>query len=53
MTATLPHTMPTTGTGQSGRRPVDRQALSTGLPGSAAKKSYGRAGLVQSASWVA
>jgi hypothetical protein len=32
--------MPTQGTGQSGKKPVDRQALSTRLLGSAAKKSY-------------
>jgi hypothetical protein len=32
--------MPTESTGQSGKRPVDRQALSTRLLGSAAKKSY-------------
>ncbi len=53
MTVTVPPTMPTTGTGQSGRRPVDRQAVSTRLVGSAAQKSYGRAGLVWSFSWVA
>ncbi|TFV65694.1 UNVERIFIED_ORG: diiron oxygenase [Bacillus sp. AZ43] len=32
--------MPTAGTGHSGRRPVDREALSARLLGSAAKKSY-------------
>src|SRR5215204_4603078 len=40
MTATLSTPMPTEGTGQSGKKPVDRQALSTRLLGSAAKKSY-------------
>ena len=40
MTATIPPTMPITGAGQSNRRPVDRQALSRRLLGSAAKKSY-------------
>src|SRR4051795_3334180 len=40
VTATLSTPMPTEGTGQSGKRPVDRQALSTRLLGSAAKKSY-------------
>src|SRR3954471_2018356 len=40
MTATLSAPMPTEGSGQSGKRPVDRQALSTRLLGSAAKKSY-------------
>jgi hypothetical protein len=40
MTVTLPTPMPTNAAGQSGRRPVDRQALSTRLLGSAAKKSY-------------
>jgi hypothetical protein len=40
MTATISPTMPTSGAGQSGRRPVDRQELSTRLLGSAAKKSY-------------
>jgi hypothetical protein len=39
MTATLPPT-PTTGTRQTGRKPVDRQELSSRLLGSAAKKSY-------------
>jgi hypothetical protein len=39
MTATIP-TVPTTATGQSGRKPVDRQELSSRLLGSAAKKSY-------------
>jgi hypothetical protein len=39
MTATIP-TMPTTATGPSGRKPVDRQELSSRLLGSAAKKSY-------------
>jgi hypothetical protein len=32
--------MPTPGPGHSGRRPVDREALSTRLLGSAARKSY-------------
>jgi hypothetical protein len=40
MTATIPSTMPTTGPAQSGRKPIDRQELSTRLLGSAAKKSY-------------
>ncbi|MFD2092469.1 diiron oxygenase [Blastococcus deserti] len=40
MTATIPSTVPTTATGQSGRRPVDREELSTRLQGSAVKKSY-------------
>lgn len=40
MTATIPPTMPTTAAGQSDRRPVDRQTLSTRLLGSAAKRSY-------------
>ena len=40
MTATLSTSMPTDGSGQSGKQPVDRQALSTRLLGSAAKKSY-------------
>lgn len=40
MTATLSTPMPTDGTGQSGKKPVDRQALSTRLLGSAGKKSY-------------
>jgi len=39
MTATIP-TMPSPPTGQSGRRPVDRQELSARLLRSAAKKSY-------------
>jgi len=38
MTATL--SMPTDGSGQSVKKPVDRQALSARLLGSAAKKSY-------------
>ncbi|MFL6097170.1 MAG: diiron oxygenase, partial [Blastococcus sp.] len=40
MTATLPTPMPIEGTGQSSKKPVDRQALSARLLGSAAKKSY-------------
>src|SRR5687768_16873078 len=40
MTATIPSPMPTPTAGQSGRKPVDRQELSTRLLGSAAKKSY-------------
>ncbi|HET6392633.1 MAG TPA: diiron oxygenase [Blastococcus sp.] len=40
MTATVPSTMPTPPPRQSGRRPLDRQALSARLLGSAAKKSY-------------
>ena len=40
MTATISSTMPTRDAAQSGRRPVDRQELSTRLLGSAAKKSY-------------
>jgi hypothetical protein len=40
VTATLPTPMPTGSTGHSAKRPVDRQALSTRLLGSAAKKSY-------------
>src|SRR3954447_23330200 len=40
VTATLPTTMPTQSTGQSTKKPVDRQALSSRLLGSAAKKSY-------------
>src|SRR5687768_16058330 len=40
MTATIPSPMPTPTAGQSGRKPVDREELSTRLPGSAAKKSY-------------
>src|SRR3954467_10079777 len=40
VTATLPTPMPTESTGQSAKRPVDREALSTRLLGSAAKKSY-------------
>jgi hypothetical protein len=39
MTAAMP-TMPTSATGQSGRRSMDRQELSARLPNSAAKKSY-------------
>jgi hypothetical protein len=40
VTATLPTPMPTEGTRQSTKKPVDRQALSARLLGSAAKKSY-------------
>ena len=40
MTATIPSTMPTSGPTQSGRKPVDRQELSTRLLGSAAKNFY-------------
>src|SRR3954454_10252469 len=40
VTATLPTTMPTQSTGQSTKKPVDRQSLSSRLLGSAAKKSY-------------
>src|SRR3954469_8980455 len=40
MTATISSSMPSSSTRQSGRRPVDRQDLSTRLLGSAAKKSY-------------
>ena len=40
MTATLSTPMPTDGSGQSGKKPVGREALSTRLLGSAAKKSY-------------
>jgi hypothetical protein len=40
MTATIPSPVPTPGTRHSGKRPVDRQALSARLLGSAAKKSY-------------
>jgi hypothetical protein len=40
MTATLSPSMPTTPARHSGRKPVDRQALSTRLLGSAARKSY-------------
>ncbi|WP_324277617.1 diiron oxygenase [Blastococcus brunescens] len=40
MTATISSTMPTSGAGQSGRRRVDREELSSRLLGSAAKKSY-------------
>jgi hypothetical protein len=40
MTATLPTPMPTKAAPQSGKKPVDRQALSARLLGSAAKKSY-------------
>src|SRR3954465_8249566 len=40
MTATLSTPMPTDGSGQSGKKPVDRQALSARLLGAAAKKSY-------------
>jgi hypothetical protein len=40
MTATIPPSMPSTSTRQSGRKPVDRQDLSSRLLGSAAKKSY-------------
>jgi hypothetical protein len=40
MTATLSPSMPTDASGQSGKKPVDRQALSSRLLGSAAKKSY-------------
>lgn len=39
MTATTPSPVPTPASGQSGRRPVDRQALSSRLLGSAATKS--------------
>ena len=40
MTAALSPSMPTETPGQSGKRPVDRQALATRLLGSAAKRSY-------------
>ncbi|TQN43187.1 para-aminobenzoate N-oxygenase AurF [Blastococcus colisei] len=40
MTATIPSTMPTSTPAQSGRRPVDREELSSRLLGSAAKRSY-------------
>jgi hypothetical protein len=40
MTATLSTPMPTDGSRQSGKKPVDRQALATRLLGSAAKRSY-------------
>ena len=40
MTATLSTPMPSGGAGQSGKRPVDRHALSARLLGSAAKKSH-------------
>jgi hypothetical protein len=40
MTATVPSSMPSTTPRQSGRRPVDREELSTRLLGSAARKSY-------------
>jgi len=40
MTATLSTPMPTDAASQSGKRPVDREALSARLLGSAAKKSY-------------
>ena len=40
MTATIASDMPSTSTGQSGKRPVDREELSSRLLGSAAKKSY-------------
>ena len=40
MTATLSTPMPTEAGSQSGKRPVDREALSARLLGSAAKKSY-------------
>src|SRR4051812_43839495 len=40
VTATLPTPMPIESTAQSSKKPVDRQALSTRLLGSAAKKSY-------------
>src|SRR3954453_1756681 len=40
MTATLSTPMPTDDARQSGKKPVDRQALSARLLGSAAKKSY-------------
>jgi P-aminobenzoate N-oxygenase AurF len=40
MTVTLPVRMPTSSDTQSGKKPVDREALSARLLGSAAKKSY-------------
>ena len=40
MTATIASNMPRTSAGQSGKRPVDREELSSRLLGSAAKKSY-------------
>src|SRR5690242_3377826 len=40
VTATLPTPMPTEGPAQSAKKPIDRQALSTRLLGSAVKKSY-------------
>jgi hypothetical protein len=40
MTATIASNMPSTSAGQSGKRPVDREELSSRLLGSAAKKSY-------------
>jgi hypothetical protein len=40
MTATITNTMPRHADGHSGRKPVDRQELSSRLLGSAAKKSY-------------
>jgi hypothetical protein len=40
MTVTIPPSMPTTGAGQSVRRPADRQEISARLLNSAAKKSY-------------
>jgi hypothetical protein len=40
MTATIASNMPSTSAGQSGKRPVDREELSSRLLGSAAKRSY-------------